>query len=157
MITKKHLDTILNGPVHYVDYAGQPVDADDNAIIKDIVKNDDDYLATVSTNLKDYLDNPIEGYEKAFRLRPGNGYYNFLDDDEDECKDFAIFDGTPTIHGFVGDDFDYYITIFKHNHTYVGYVVKEYECGGPVGSFIFKRGSYEDLLKELNKTIYSYY
>ena len=156
MITKKHLDAILDSPVQYVDYANQPVNANDNTIIEDIVKNDDDYLATVSTNLKDYLDNPIEGYEKAFRLRPGNGYYNFLDDNEDECKDFAIFDGTPTIHGFINADDDYFITIFKHNHTYVGYVVKEYECGGPIGSFILKRGTYEDLLKELNKTIYSY-
>lgn len=156
MITKKHLDAILDGPVQYVDYANQPVNADDNTIIEDIVKDVDGYLATVSTNLKDYLNNPIEGYEKTFRLRPGNGYYAFLDDDKDECKDFAIFDGTPTIHGFVGNDFDYYITIFKHNHTYVGYVVKEYECGGPIGSFILKRGTYENLLKELNKTIYSY-
>ena len=57
MITKKHLDAILDGPVQYVDYANQPVNADDNTIIEDIVKNDDDYLATVSTNLKDYLDN----------------------------------------------------------------------------------------------------
>lgn len=157
MITKKHLDAILDGPVQYVDYANQPVDADDNAIIEDITQNDGNYLATVSTNLKDYLNSPIDGYEKAFRLRPGNGYYDFLDDDEDDCKDFAIFDGTPTIHGFVGNDFDYYITIFKHNHTYVAYVVREYECGGPIGSFILKRDTYENLLKELNKTIYSYY
>ena len=156
MITKKHLDAILDGPVQYVDYANQPVDADDNAIIKDIVKNDDDYLATVSTNLKDYLNNPIEGYEKAFRLRPSQGYYDFLDDDEDDCKDFAIFDGTPTIHGFVAADDDYYITIFKHKYTYVAYVVREYECGGPIGSFIIKRDSYENLLKEINKTIHSY-
>lgn len=156
MITKKHLDAILNSPVQYVDYANQPVNANDNTIIEDIVKNDDDYLATVSTNLKDYLDNPIEGYEKAFRLRPGNGYYNFLDDNEDECKDFAIFDGTPTIHGFINADDDYFITIFKHNHTYVAYVVREYECGGPIGSFILKRDNYEDLLKKLNETIYSY-
>lgn len=156
MITKKHLDAILDSPVQYVDYANQPVNANDNTIIEDIVKNDDDYLATVSTNLKDYLDNPIEGYEKAFRLRPGNGYYNFLDDNEDECKDFAIFDGTPTIHGFINADDDYFITIFKHNHTYVAYVVREYECGGPIGSFILKRDNYEDLLKKLNETIYSY-
>lgn len=156
MITKKHLDAILDSPVQYVDYANQPVNADDNTIIEDIVKNDDDYLATVSTNLKDYLDNPIEGYEKAFRLRPGNGYYDFLDDNEDECKDFAIFDGTPTIHGFINADDDYFITIFKHNHTYVAYVVREYECGGPIGSFILKRDNYEDLLKKLNETIYSY-
>ena len=138
------------------EYPNQPVNVDDNTIIEDIVKNDDDYLATVSTNLKDYLDNPIEGYEKAFRLRPGNGYYDFLDDDEDECKDFAIFDGTPTIHGFINADDDYFITIFKHNHTYVAYVVREYECGGPIGSFILKRDNYEDLLKKLNETIYSY-
>lgn len=156
MITKKHLDAILDSPVQYVDYANQPVNANDNTIIEDIVKNDDDYLATVSTNLKDYLDNPIEGYEKAFRLRPGNGYYNFLDDNEDECKDFAIFDGTPTIHGFINADDDYFITIFKHNHTYVAYVVREYECGGPIGSLILKRDNYEDLLKKLNETIYSY-
>lgn len=156
MITKKHLDAILDSPVQYVDYANQPVNANDNTIIEDIVKNDDDYLATVSTNLKDYLDNPIEGYEKAFRLRPGNGYYNFLDDNEDECKDFAIFDGTPTIHGFINADDDYFITIFKHNHTYVAYVVREYECGGPIGSFILKKDNYEDLLKKLNETIYSY-
>ena len=156
MITKKHLDAILDGPVQYVDYANQPVNADDNTIIEDIVKNDDDYLATVSTNLKDYLDNSIEGYEKAFRLRPGNGYYDFLDDDEDDCKDFAIFNGTPTIHGFINADDDYFITIFKHNHTYVAYVVREYECGGPIGSFILKRDNYEDLLKKLNETIYSY-
>lgn len=156
MITKKHLDAILDSPVQYVDYANQPVNANDNTIIEDIVKNDDDYLATVSTNLKDYLDNPIEGYEKAFRLRSGNGYYNFLDDNEDECKDFAIFDGTPTIHGFINADDDYFITIFKHNHTYVAYVVREYECGGPIGSFILKRDNYEDLLKKLNETIYSY-
>lgn len=156
MLTKKHLDAILDSPVQYVDYANQPVNANDNTIIEDIVKNDDDYLATVSTNLKDYLDNPIEGYEKAFRLRPGNGYYNFLDDNEDECKDFAIFDGTPTIHGFINADDDYFITIFKHNHTYVAYVVREYECGGPIGSFILKRDNYEDLLKKLNETIYSY-
>ena len=156
MITKKHLDAILDSPVQYVDYANQPVNANDNTIIEDIVKNDDDYLATVSTNLKDYLDNPIKGYEKAFRLRPGNGYYNFLDDNEDECKDFAIFDGTPTIHGFINADDDYFITIFKHNHTYVAYVVREYECGGPIGSFILKRDNYEDLLKKLNETIYSY-
>lgn len=156
MITKKHLDAILDSPVQYVDYANQPVNANDNTIIEDIVKNDDDYLATVSTNLKDYLNNPIEGYEKAFRLRPGNGYYNFLDDNEDECKDFAIFDGTPTIHGFINADDDYFITIFKHNHTYVAYVVREYECGGPIGSFILKRDNYEDLLKKLNETIYSY-
>lgn len=156
MITKKHLDAILDGPVQYVDYANQPVNADDNTIIEDIVKDVDGYLATVSTNLKDYLDNPIEGYEKAFRLRPGNGYYDFLDDDKDECKDFAIFDGTPTIHGFINADDDYFITIFKHNHTYVAYVVREYECGGPIGSFILKRNNYEDLLKKLNETIYSY-
>lgn len=156
MLSKKHLKILIDGPIQYVDYANQPIDVNDDTIIEDIVKNDDGYLATVSTNLKDYLNNPIEGYEKAFRLRPAHGYYNFLDDDEDECKDFAIFDGTPTIHGFIGDDFDYDITIFKHNHTYVAYVVKEYECGGPVGSFIIKRGTYEDLLKELNQTIYSY-
>lgn len=65
-------------------------------------------------------------------------------------------DGTPTIHGFVATDYDYYITIFKHNHTYVAYVVKEYECGGPVGSFIIKRDTYENLLKELNQTIHNY-
>lgn len=156
MLSKKHLKILIDGPVQYVDYANQPVDADDNAIIEDIVKDDDGYLATVSTNLKDYLNNPVEGYEKAFHLRPAHGYCDFLDDDEDECKNFAIFDGTPTIHGFIGDDFDYYITIFKHNHTYVAYVVKEYECGGPVGSFILKRDTYENLLKELNQAIYSY-
>lgn len=154
MLTKKHLDAILDDPVQYIDYTNQPVDADNNTVIEDIVKNDNGYLATVSTNLKDYLDNPIEGYEKAFHLRPDHGYCDILDDDEDDCKDFAIFDGTPTIHGFVGND--YYITIFKHNHTYVAYVVKEYECGGPIGSFILKRGTYEDLLKELNEHIYRY-
>lgn len=156
MITKKHLDAILDGPVQYVNYANQPIDADNNAVIEDIVKDGDDYIATVSTNLKDYLDDPQEGYEKAFRLRPGLGYYDFLEDDEKECKDFAIFDGTPTIHGFVEADDDYFITIFKHNYTYVAYVVKEYECGGPIGSFIIKRDSYENLLKELNEAIYSY-
>ena len=36
MLTKKHLDAILDGPVQYVDYANQPVDTDDNAIIEDI-------------------------------------------------------------------------------------------------------------------------
>lgn len=156
MITKKHLDAILDGPIQYVDYAGQPVDADDNAIIEDITQDDDGYRATVSSNLKDYLNNPIEGYEKAFHLRPDHGYYDILDDDEDDCKDFAIFDGTPTIHGFVAADYDYLITIFKHNRTYVAYVVKEYECGGPVGSFTLKRDSYENLLKELNEHIYRY-
>ena len=156
MLSKKHLKILIDGPIQYVDYANQPIDVNDDTIIEDIVKDDDQYIATVSTNLKDYLNSPIDGYEKAFRLRPDHGYYAFLDDDEEKCKDFAIFDGTPTIHGFVGNDFDYYITIFKHNHTYVAYVVKEYECGGPVGSFILKRGAYEDLLKELNETIYSY-
>lgn len=156
MLTRKHLKILIDGPVQYVDYANQPVDADDDTVIEDIIKDDDTYIATVSSNLKNYLDNPIESYEKAFRLRPGNGYYDFLDDDEDECKDFAIFDGTPTIHGFVNADDDYFITIFKHNHTYVAYVVREYECGGPIGSFILKRDNYENLLKELNKAIYSY-
>lgn len=156
MLTRKHLKILIDGPVQYVDYANQPVDADDDIVIEDIIKDDDTYIATVSSNLKNYLDNPIESYEKAFRLRPGNGYYDFLDDDEDECKDFAIFDGTPTIHGFVNADDDYFITIFKHNHTYVAYVVREYECGGPIGSFILKRDNYENLLKELNKAIYSY-
>lgn len=156
MLTRKHLKILIDGPVQYVDYANQPVDADDDTVIEDIIKDDDTYIATVSSNLKNYLDNPIESYEKAFRLRPGNGYYDFLDDDEDECKDFAIFDGTPTIHGFVNADDDYFITIFKHNHTYVVYVVREYECGGPIGSFILKRDNYENLLKELNKAIYSY-
>lgn len=156
MLTRKHLKILIDGPVQYVDYANQPVDADDDTVIEDIIKDDDTYIATVSSNLKNYLDNPIESYEKTFRLRPGNGYYDFLDDDEDECKDFAIFDGTPTIHGFVNADDDYFITIFKHNHTYVAYVVREYECGGPIGSFILKRDNYENLLKELNKAIYSY-
>ena len=156
MLTRKHLKILIDGPVQYIDYANQPVDADDDTVIEDIIKDDDTYIATVSSNLKNYLDNPIESYEKAFRLRPGNGYYDFLDDDEDECKDFAIFDGTPTIHGFVNADNDYFITIFKHNHTYVAYVVREYECGGPIGSFILKRDNYENLLKELNKAIYSY-
>ena len=156
MLTRKHLKILIDGPVQYVDYANQPVDADDDTVIEDIIKDDDTYIATVSSNLKNYLDNPIESYEKAFRLRPGNGYYDFLDDDEDECKDFAIFDGTPTIHGFVNADDDYFITIFKHNHTYVAYVVREYECGGPIGSFILKRDNYENLLKQLNKAIYSY-
>lgn len=156
MLTRKHLKILIDGPVQYVDYANQPVDADDDTVIEDIIKDDDTYIATVSSNLKNYLDNPIESYEKAFRLRPGNGYYDFLDDDEDECKDFAIFDGTPNIHGFVNADDDYFITIFKHNHTYVAYVVREYECGGPIGSFILKRDNYENLLKELNKAIYSY-
>lgn len=156
MLTRKHLKILIDGPVQYVDYANQPVDADDDTVIEDIIKDDDTYIATVSSNLKNYLDNPIESYEKAFRLRPGNGYYDFLDDDEDECKDFAIFDGTPTIHGFVNADDDYFITIFKHNHTYVAYVVREYECGGPIRSFILKRDNYENLLKELNKAIYSY-
>lgn len=156
MLTRKHLKILIDGPVQYVDYANQPVDADDDTVIEDIIKDDDTYIATVSSNLKNYLDNPIESYEKAFRLRPGNGYYDFLDDDEDECKDFAIFDGTPTIHGFVNADDNYFITIFKHNHTYVAYVVREYECGGPIGSFILKRDNYENLLKELNKAIYSY-
>ena len=156
MLTRKHLKILIDGPVQYVDYANQPVDADDDTVIEDIIKDDDTYIATVSSNLKNYLDNPIESYEKAFRLRPGNGYYDFLDDDEDECKDFAIFDSTPTIHGFVNADDDYLITIFKHNHTYVAYVVREYECGGPFRSFILKRDNYENLLKELNKAIYSY-
>lgn len=156
MLSKKHLKILIDGPIQYVDYANQPVDVNDDTIIEDIVKDDNNYIATISTNLKDYLDDQTESYEKAFHLRPNNGYYAFLDDDEDECKDFAIFDSTPTIHGFINADDDYLITIFKHNHTYVAYVVREYECGGPIGSFIIKRGTYEDLLKKLNETIYSY-
>lgn len=110
----------------------------------------------MSTNLKNYLDNPVKNYEKAFRLRPDQGYYHFLDDDNDKCKDYAIYDGTPTIHGFVAADDDFYITIFKHKDTYIAYVAKEYECGGPIGSFILESDDYESLLKELDKSIYSY-
>lgn len=118
-----------------------------------------DYVITIKneTNLINHLDNSQKTLEKHFKISEETGYYDWYEPDfETICKDFKVYDATPTLHAYSDNDGDdYRITIFKQDSYYYAYVVESYGCGGFKNSYVFKNKDYLCLLNDLNQRIYS--
>ena len=176
MITIKQLEEIINNnditkTIKYVDENNKQIKPNENSIVKDInyTKNfnegpfggtyETNYVITIKdeTNPKNYLNNPQPALEKHFKISEETGYYDWYQPDfETICKDFKVYDATPTLHAYSNNDGDdYRITIFKQDDYYYAYVVESYEYGSFKNSYVIKNKDYLELLKELNEKIYS--
>ena len=176
MITIKQLEEIIHNTddtktIKYIDENKNLILPNDNSIVEDISYTKDfndgpfggtyktNYVITIKdeTNPKNYLDNPQTTLEKHFKISEETGYYDWYKPDfETICKDFKVYDATPTLHAYSNNDGDdYRITLFKQDDYYYAYVVESYEYGSFKNSYVIKNKDYLELLKELNEKIYS--
>ena len=176
MITIKQLEELIYNKddiktIKYVDENKKPIKPKEYSIVENInfIKEMEggrfdgvyktDYVITIrnETNLKNYLDNPQKTLEEHFKISQKKGYYDWYKPDfETICKDFKVYDGTPTLHAYSNNDGDdYRITIFKQDGYYYAYVVESYGYGGFKKSYVLKNEDYLMLLEDLNQRIYS--
>lgn len=176
MITIKQLEELIHNKdkiktIKYVDENKKPIEPNKDSIVEDInfikeMKGErfdgvykTDYVITIKneTNLINHLDNSQKTLEKHFKISEETGYYDWYEPDfETICKDFKVYDATPTLHAYSDNDGDdYRITIFKQDSYYYAYVVESYGCGGFKNSYVFKNKDYLCLLNDLNQRIYS--
>ena len=103
------------------------------------------------------MDNPQKTLEKHFKISEETGYYyGYKPDLETICKNFKIYKGTPTLHGYARHNYnDYRITIFKQDGVYYAYIVEVYDNGSYKDSYVIKNNNYLELLQNLNERIYS--
>lgn len=176
MITIKQLEELIHNKdkiktIKYVDENKKPIEPNKDSIVEDInfikeMKGErfdgvykTDYVITIKneTNLINHLDNSQKTLEKHFKISEETGYYDWYEPDfETICKDFKVYDATPTLHAYSDNDGDdYRITIFKQDSYYYAYVVESYGCGGFKNSYVLKNKDYLCLLNDLNQRIYS--
>ena len=176
MITIKQLEEIIHNnddtkTIKYVDKNNNQIEPKKDSIVEDISYTKDfndgpfggtyktNYVITIKdeTNPKNYLDNPQPALEKYFKISKETGYYDWYKPDfETICKDFKVYEGTPTLHAYSNyDGDDYRITIFKQDNYYFAYVVVSYDYGGFKNSYVLKNKDYFELLEDLNEKIYS--
>lgn len=176
MITIKQLEELINNKddektIKYVDENGYTVKPTEHSIIEDINYTKyykegpfggvytTNYTITINndTNLSNHLDNPQKGLKKHFKISEETGYYDYHTDDfETILKDFKVYEGTPTLHAYSNHDGDdHRITIFKQDGFYYAYVVRSFEYGGYVCSYVIKNTDYTELLQNLNEKIHS--
>ena len=176
MITLKQLEEIIHNTdttktVKYIDENNNLILPNDNSIVEDITYTKDfndgpfgdtyktDYVITLKTETKpkNHLDNPQKTLEEHFKISEETGYYDWYEPDfETICKDFKVYEGTPTLHAYSNNDGDdYRITIFKQDGYYYAYIVESYGYGGFKNSYVIKNQDYLGLLENLNKRIYS--
>ena len=176
MITIKQLEELINNKddektIKYVDENGYTVKPTKHSIIEDINYTKDykegpfggvyttNYTVTINNDAKlsNHLDNPQKALEKHFKISEEKDYYDCCEDDfENILKDFKVYDATPTLHGYSNYDHnDHRITIFKQDDFYYAYVVKRFEYGGLIGSYVIKNTDYTRLLQDLNEKIHS--
>ena len=176
MITIKQLEELIHNKhdiktIKYVDENKNLIEPEKDSIVENITYTKDfndgpfggtyktDYVITLKTETKpkNHLDNPQKTLEEHFKISEETGYYDWYEPDfETICKDFKVYDATPTLHAYSDNDGDdYRITIFKQDSYYYAYVVESYGCGGFKNSYVIKNEDYLELLKELNEKIYS--
>ena len=176
MITIKQLEEIIHNKddiktIKYVDENKNPIEPEKDSIVEDIhfIKEVEGgrfdgvyktaYVITIKneTNLRNHLDDPQKTLEEHFKISEETGYYDWYKPDfETICKDFKIYDATPTLHAYSNNDGDdYRITIFKQDGYYYAYVVESYGYGGFKKSYVLKNEDYLGLLEDLNQRIYS--
>ena len=176
MITIKQLEELIHNKdeiktIKYVDENKKPIEPNKDSIVEDInfikeMKGErfdgvykTDYVITIKTETKpkNHLDNPQKTLEKHFKISEETGYYDWYEPDfETICKDFKVYEATPTLHAYSNnDDDDYRITIFKQDGYYYAYIVESYGYGGFKNSYVIKNQDYLGLLEDLNKRIYS--
>lgn len=176
MITIKQLEEIIHNTdmtktIQYIDNNKNLIIPKDYAIVEDINYTKDfnegpfgltyktNYVITIKneTNLKNHLDNPQKTLEEHFKISEKTGYYyGYKPDLETICKNFKIYNGTPTLHGYARHNYNnYQITIFKQDNVYYAYIVEIYDNGSYKNSYVIKNEDYLNLLKDLNEKIYS--
>ena len=176
MITIKQLEELIYNKddiktIKYVDENKKPIKPKEYSIVENInfIKEMEggrfdgvyrtDYVITIKndTNLKNYLDKPQKTLEEHFKISEKTGYYDWYEPDFDTiCKNFKVYDDTPTLHAYSNNDGnDYRITIFKQDGYYYAYVVESYSYGGFKKSYVLKNEDYLMLLEDLNQRIYS--
>lgn len=177
MITIKQLEELINNTddtktIKYVDENKRTITPNENSIIENIDYTKDfkegpfgdvyktNYTITINnnkTNMSNHLDDPQKGLEKHFKISEETGYYDYHTDDfENILKDFKVYDGTPTLHAYSNYDHnDHRITIFKQDDFYYAYVVKRFEYGSLISSYIIKNTDYTKILQDLNEKIHS--
>ena len=176
MITIKQLEEIIHNTddtktIKYIDENNKPIEPNDNSIVEDISYTKDfnngpfggtyktNYVITIKneSDLRNHLDNPQTTLEKHFKMSEETGYYDWYKPDfETICKNFKVYEGTPTLHAYSNyDGDDYRITIFKQDDYYYAYVVVSYDYGGFKNSYVIQNEDYLGLLKDLNEKIYS--
>lgn len=176
MITIKQLEEIIKinrdtKSIKYVDEYKNPIEPTQNSIVEDIEHierfnggpfggySEHDYIITIKneSDLRNHLDNPQKTLEEHFKISEETGYYDWYEPDfETICKDFKVYDATPTLHAYSNNDGDdYRITIFKQDDYYYAYVVESYEYGSFKNSYVIKNRDYLGLLEDLNEKIYS--
>lgn len=176
MLTLKQIEEIIKlnrdtKSIKYVDENKNPIEPTENSIVEDIEYteyfnggpfggySEHNYIITIKNenNLKNHLDNPQKTLEKHFKISEETGYYyGYKPDLETICKNFKIYKGTPTLHGYARHNYnDYRITIFKQDGVYYAYIVEVYDNGSYKDSYVIKNNNYLELLQNLNERIYS--
>lgn len=176
MITIKQLEEIIHNTdmtktIQYIDNNKNLIIPKDDAIIEDINYTKDfndgpfgrtyktDYIITIKneTNLKNHLDNPQKTLEEHFKISKNTGYYyGYKPDLETICKDFKIYNGTPTLHAYSKHNGnEYRITIFKQEDVYYAYILETYDNNIYKNSYVINNNNYLGLLEDLNEKIYS--
>lgn len=178
MLTIKQIEEIIKinrdtKSIKYIDENKNPIEPNQDSIVEDIEHverfnggpfggySEHDYIITIKneSNLKNHLDNPQKTLEKHFKISEETGYYyGYKPDLETICKDFKIYNGTPTLHPHSKhNSIDYRITIFKQDDIYYAYIIEIYNSNTYKNSYIIKNKDYLNLLQDLNEKIYSQY
>lgn len=176
MLTLKQIEEIIKlnrdtKSIKYVDENKNPIEPTEKSIVEDIEYteyfnggpfggySEHNYIITIKneSNLKNHLDNPQKTLEKHFKISEETGYYyGYKPDLETICKNFKIYKGTPTLHGYARHNYnDYRITIFKQDDIYYAYIIEMYDSNTYKNSYIIKNKDYLNLLQDLNEKIYA--
>ena len=176
MITIKQLEELIHNKddiktIKYVDENKNPIEPKEDSIVEDIrfIKEVEggrfdgiyktDYVITLKTETKpkNHLNNTQKTLEEHFKISEETGYYDWYEPDfKTICKNFKVYDATPTPHAYSNNDGDdYRITIFKQDGYYYAYVVESYSYGSFKNRYVLKNKNYLGLLEDLNQRIYS--
>lgn len=176
MLTLKQIEELIklnrdNKSIKYVDEHKNPIEPTQNSIVEDIEHSErfnggpfggyseHDFIITIKSesNLKNHLDNPQKTLEEHFKISKKTGYYyGYKPDLETICKDFKIYNGTPTLHAHSKhNSIDYRITIFKQDNVYYAYIIEMYDSNTYKNSYVIKNKDYLNLLHDLNEKIYA--
>ena len=176
MLTLKQIEEIIKlnrdtKSIKYVDENKNPIEPTENSIVENIEYteyfnggpfggySEHNYIITIKSesNLKNHLDNPQKTLEEHSKISKKTGYYyGYKPDLETICKDFKIYNGTPTLHAHSKhNSIDYRITIFKQDDIYYAYIIEMYDSNTYKNSYIIKNKDYLNLLQDLNEKIYA--